>query len=214
VPKNCETPTICPDAGVIQKDIFVSHPAHQYSLEGQDVADLTGEISYLCGDMLGHAGMSLSYTMLSHFVLEFWSAWGQYAICNDRQFGNQSTSFCLGGDAFGRVGHAAAWEFHPQEGQCQDNHDVGEWYSLPSQGKCSAGMMLGEPNCSWRTKQHVKTITTKCLIQEKNFLRACSASAGIPPFKMASRTLMQAFRECPAVVLSESGRFFLPEFVV
>ncbi len=56
---------------------------------------------------------------------------------------------------------------HSSSGQCSDNSDVGDWFSLPAFGKCATADQPFDmnKNCTWRINQRVKTIDSKCLFE-------------------------------------------------
>jgi len=189
-----------------EKDVYVFHPAGDYNISGQDVADMVGEVSFICGDMLmgGHA--SAAYGTVTRWTLTLWSNWGQYAMCNDVLPGQQNTSWCIGGGPGFLVGHAAAWNAAPLCGQCQSNRDTGEWYSLPQLGQCqSLSQELGQ-DCTWRVQARVATAMRECLFEDGSLLRACMAEAGLPPpFHRAVATFKKVFETC----VDESASIFV-----
>lgn len=184
-------------------DVYVFHPAGDYNISGQDVADLMGEVSFICGDLLmgGHA--SAAYGSVSRWALTLWNNWGQYAMCNDAVPGQQNTSWCVGGGPGFLVGHAAAWGAAPFSGQCQSNLDTGEWYSLPQLGRCQKKSQKLGRDCTWRVKVRVATASRECLFHDGSLMRACMADVGLlPPFRHASAMFERVFHTCVGETLN------------
>ena len=75
----------------------------------------------------------------------------------------------------------------PKGGQCADNSDVGNWYSLPAAGVCPADQPLSlANNCTWRIKERVKTIDGDCVLKEHNMVASCLAERHVPFTKTAA----------------------------
>ena len=85
----------------------------------------------------------------------------------------------------------------PAGGQCVANPLVGEWFSLPVQGRCGAGATPDGKSCTWASAR-VKTIDAQCLLKH-GYIEACVAD-GRAPFKQAKAKFLAAFSsEDPAI---------------
>ena len=109
------------------------------------------------------------------------TTFGQYQNCNGYP------PKCAGSNNF-LVGHSGAQNQGPvpNNGQCSSNPLVGEWYSLPVGGKCTGEARPHDGTCTWR-KHHIKTIDSKCLIEQHGFKEVCAKDARAP-FSAVSRT--------------------------
>jgi hypothetical protein len=58
---------------------------------------------------------------------------------------------------------------HANGGQCSadDNVDIGNWYSLPTLGKCTNPSDVIGVDCHWRVKKRVKTVQIDCVFKEQ-----------------------------------------------
>jgi len=193
LPKGCfQKEPLCDGGAVVELDAFVFHPKNQFDLINEDVADLLGDTVFICVDAnntaLDH------YAWVSRYTLQVWSGWGEYALCN-RPSPNQ-TGVCVGKETFS-VGREAAYGIMPECGQCTNNSQVGNWYSLPTAGLCSSDTQPLGPDptkgqCSWRVVKKIKTIDGVCLLKTNGMLNACSKNFDYP-FAESRAILLQSF---------------------
>ena len=168
------------------RDIYVFHPAADFTLANQDAADALGDTLFMCVE-----GLSKGYmrnNSVTHWSVEWVPRWGQYENCQ----GWGAARTCLGDEHFW-VGHEAALGVgYPTAGQCVANPLIGEWWSLPIAGKCADGATPGDGTCTWKPT-HVKTIDAACLLDDDHkFAEACAAESRAP-FKAAAAIFEAGF---------------------
>eukprot|EP00039_Didymoeca_costata_P020515 m.341542 g.341542 ORF g.341542 m.341542 type:complete len:399 (+) comp20180_c0_seq1:82-1278(+) len=196
-PEACTQPApLCPATTVQSMDIFVAHPANIYSLPNQDVADLLGDVAFIC--LGGGSGGPNGYSLVSHMVLELDPSFGSYILCN----GEPGT--CIGEEPFFVGREATAGVGADRGGQCSPNVGVGSWYSLPKGGECKEGesptfhgSRVNQDGCTWKVTKRVKTIELSCL-QQHGMADACRADQTIP-FASATKAFKTALLLCPDV---------------
>eukprot|EP00043_Microstomoeca_roanoka_P020139 m.238257 g.238257 ORF g.238257 m.238257 type:complete len:350 (+) comp17114_c6_seq1:219-1268(+) len=176
-PKECfEPPTLCPgpeDTAVI--DAYIFHPRNTTGdIVNQDVADLLGDVLFICTDALSNHTQEDEYAYVSYYKLEVVTKWGQYEQCNGYP------GVCLGSHG-AAVGREASFGIKDMGGQCANNTDTGSWLSLPIAGACKDDEPMSiANNCTWRIVERVKTIDGHCLLSTQGMLDSCLAEAHIP----------------------------------
>ena len=89
---------------------------------------------------------ALADSWITAWTIELVPRWGQYQNCNG--YGDEHV--CLGANT-ALVGHEAAEGLGaPAGGQCTNNPEVGEWWSLPMAAEC-----LGASQVQWRRRHHL-----------------------------------------------------------
>jgi len=201
-------PAPCPKPSgplAVDTEIFVFHPKNEFNLTQQDVGDATGDVFFVCVDVLTNQATAIDhhYAWISSWTLHHNAQLGQYQNCN----GYPPT--CLGAENF-LVGHEAAQGLAPHGGQCQANPLTGEWWSLPAGGRCAQGETPEGGKCTWSATRK-KTIDSKCLLDLHGFKEACAAG-GRAPFAAASKIFTQALAEddvakggCPPLNVSSAS---------
>ena len=106
------------------------------------------------------------YDVISYYQVQVYTGWGQYQICN-----NYPISTCFGENDYYVGREATAGQRPPDGGQCalDDNINFGNWYSMPSLGKCDdEGHKQIEygTDCTWKIVKLVKTIEGNCLLSK------------------------------------------------
>lgn len=185
-------------------DMYIFHPEDNFDIGGQDLGNAAGDTAFTCIDvLLGAPGsMDHSYSWITAWTIELVPRWGQYQNCNG--YGDEHV--CLGANT-ALVGHEAAEGLGaPAGGQCTNNPEVGEWWSLPMAAEClGAGQAPGD-DCSWKKAARLKTINSKCLFEQHGFADLCKSERR-SPFAKASAAFLAAFASedvtkggCPALV--------------
>lgn len=204
----CTNPPVCPTRAPVHTEnvtMWIFHPPNNFNISGQDLGDATGDVFFMCEDLLQGQPTSQDhgYGYVTAWQIELLPRWGQYQNCNGYP------SHCLGrNDAL--VGREAALNLgYPQAGQCTDNHLSGVWYSLPVGGECPPGGSPGDGSCSWRVNHRIKTIDSTCMTQGQKWLsvlKVACANDKRAPFATAEQIFMAAFEEdknatgwCPGV---------------
>lgn len=183
-------PTPCPapaDPTPVEQPIYIFHPKDNFDIAGQDVGDGTGDVFFVCVDVLTNraTGVDHHYQWLSSWTVTHNPQIGQYQNCNGYP------PRCLGAEDF-LVGHEAAQGLgSPSGGMCTTNPQTGEWWSLPVGGQCAAGASPSGGTCSWSAVR-TKTIDAKCLLDQLGFKEACEAGQRAP-FAAATRIFLGAF---------------------
>jgi len=194
-PSNCFGPQpLCPGGQILELDAYIFHPAHMFDLNNENVADLFGDVVFICYDALENHTDIDQFEWVTRWKIQMWSAWGQYAECN-RPKPNQ-TGVCIGAEKFS-VGREAPFGIKEMCGQCTVNDDTGTWFSLPTGGECnSTTQPLGpDPSrgqCTWRILERTKTIDGKCLLLTNHLLDTCVKEA-FYPFTQSRQVLVNAF---------------------
>eukprot|EP01047_Picozoa_sp_COSAG01_P019257 COSAG01_NODE_1066_length_11878_cov_244.494949_2_plen_113_part_00 len=94
-------------------------------------------------------------------------------------------------------------------GQCSNNSASGSWYSLPGQGRCRDGAVVGTAGCTWSVIKRIKTIKWSCLDNKLGFnsSQGCGAGpvvvdpvSGIRGYPKAAAILDKGFAQCNDVV--------------
>jgi hypothetical protein len=205
-PPNCFVPDPpCPNGAVAELEAFIFHPAHMFDLINEDVGDLLGDTVFICNDVNNTSFDHFQW--VSRYSLQVWAGWGQYSLCN-RPSPNQ-TGVCTGEEKY-LVGREAPYGIKAQMcGQCTDNSDVGNWYSLPTAGLCNSTQSLGPDSskgeCSWRVVKRLKTIDSICLVKTNGMGEMC-AIEGDYPFTKTCAIMLRSFDYddpaqggCPAI---------------
>jgi len=194
VPQSCfEKEPLCAGGGVVDLDAFIFHPQNQFDLINEDVADLLGDtVFFICVDANNTAFDH--YAWVSRYTLQVWSGWGEYALCN-RPSPNH-TGICVGKEIFS-VGREAAYGIGEKCGQCTDNSNTGNWYSLPTAGLCSSPSQVLGPDptkgqCSWRVLKRLKTIDGVCVLKTNGMYDSCVKNFDYP-FTRSRAILLQSF---------------------
>ncbi|EGD79407.1 hypothetical protein PTSG_09819 [Salpingoeca rosetta] len=202
-PHECnETPEVCPGPEEVETlDAYIFHPKNTTGdIVNQDVADLLGDVVFICTDALSNHTSQDQYEYVSHYKIDVVNKWGQYEQCNGYP------GACIG-DQLPPVGREASFGIKTRGGQCTNNTDVGSWFSLPESGLCPPGEKLSlANNCTWRINTRVKTIDGKCLLKDQGMLQSCVKEAHVP-FPRTTEILVKAFKHddkkkggCPNVI--------------
>jgi len=182
-PAACAKPA---DPTPIDTPIYVFHPKDEFNISGQDVGDGTGDVFFVCVDVLTNQATSVDhhYQWISSWTLRHNPQLGQYQNCNGYP------PQCLGAENY-LVGHEAAQGLgSPIGGQCKTNSLTGEWWSLPPGGRCEGSATPEGGTCTWKATR-TKTIDSKCLLDLHGFKAACAAD-GRAPFAKATKIFLQA----------------------
>eukprot|EP00656_Telonema_subtile_P048815 TRINITY_DN5919_c0_g1_i4.p1 TRINITY_DN5919_c0_g1~~TRINITY_DN5919_c0_g1_i4.p1 ORF type:complete len:319 (-),score=74.03 TRINITY_DN5919_c0_g1_i4:68-1024(-) len=199
----CSQLPVCePEGGVVNKSMYLFHPAHQLNISGQDVGDTLGDAFFVCEDlMLGRdPTVDHNYAWFTHWRVEHLAQYGQYQNCNGYP------AECKGRNDW-LVGKEAALGLGiPLAGQCTENQLTGNWWSLPVGGHCGPNQTIPS-DCTWRGER-VKTIDGTCLLKQHNLLQKCKLDR-IAPFKTAHAAFEKAFSSddvadggCPPLVVT------------
>lgn len=188
-------PPVCPTpstgAAPVNKTFYVFHPADNFDIAGQDVADEHGDASFVCIDAIQDYVQSkkvASYQWITQWVIELQPVFGQYQNCNGYP------PKCIGRNNL-HVGHESAYNMglgSALDRQCGSNPLVGEWYSMPAGGQCQEGERPGDGRCTWRKVQRVKTINGTCLHNGNAFRDLCLKDRRLP-FPTARQHYANAF---------------------
>ena len=94
------------------------------------------------------------------------------------------------------MGREATMGLRENGGQCanDDNVDIGNWYSLPTLGKCNKPTDVVGKDCYWRVKKRVKTVEIDCVFKEQKMADACKEAKALP-FTKPLNILKAAFTE-------------------
>ena len=195
-----QPPCPLPPGGAIPapttQDIYVFHPAADFTIVRQDIGDALGDSIFICDEGMHEPDTNKS---LTHWSLEWVPRWGQYQNCDG--WGDERS--CIGDENFW-VGHQAAFMMGaPLAGQCDANPLVGEWWSLPAGGECAPGATPGDGSCTWRAT-HVKTVASSCLFDaRRGFVDECKKQDR-SPYTQPTKILQAAFDDlkaggCPAI---------------
>eukprot|EP00045_Choanoeca_perplexa_P012787 m.141676 g.141676 ORF g.141676 m.141676 type:complete len:382 (+) comp16135_c0_seq1:1088-2233(+) len=180
---------------------YIFHPENTTGdIGNQDVADELGDTVFICSDVLDNHTDFDSYALVSLYNLTVVTNWAQYQQCNEYP------GVCLGYGGPG-VGREASYGVYPNAGQCSNNTEVGNWYSLPKQGHCQQGDTMGLAyNCTWIIEERIKTIDATCLLKQHGMEASCRAERMVP-FTATRAILRKAFESddvtqggCPNVV--------------
>eukprot|EP01102_Stenamoeba_stenopodia_P009548 TRINITY_DN2828_c0_g1_i1.p1 TRINITY_DN2828_c0_g1~~TRINITY_DN2828_c0_g1_i1.p1 ORF type:complete len:447 (-),score=77.83 TRINITY_DN2828_c0_g1_i1:47-1387(-) len=189
IPDNCYHQLVCPAGPTVNTSFYLFHSVDDYTLINTNVADLLGDVGFVCQALLGDAFTYFSW--ISEYEMEVNTTWGQYGFCN---FGS-----CIGG-ASDRIGKEAPDGVTVQGGQCANNSDIGNWFSLPpfnsslcpSYANGTVGINGTEwYGCGWNVIKKVKTIDGTCL-QKNGFEQACRNDTTFP-FPTAQTVWKAAF---------------------
>lgn len=167
--------------------IYIFHPMHNFNISSQDTGDATGDVFFVCVDFLTGkpGGIDHHYEWLSSWTVTHNPQMGQYQNCNGYP------PKCIGANDY-LVGHEAAQGLgQPAGGQCVDNPQTGEWWSLPEGGRCKGGATPAGGACTWSARRE-KTIDAKCLLDQLGFKQAC-ARGKRAPFAEATKIFLGAF---------------------
>lgn len=183
-PDSCQSgPKTCGSGNVTSRTVYIFHPADNFDIAGQDVADLLGDATFLCSDkFMWTAG---GYSLFSAFEVSWLEEFGQYANCPPDP-SSPTGANCFGGDEY-HVGRSTAFLMGENQGQCGEAPEfferLGVWYSMPLSGRCKTGETLGK-DCTWRTERRVKTVDMACLFESFG-LEALCANASAPYTEVA-----------------------------
>jgi len=183
-PEACPPPS---DPTPVDTPIFIFHPKNNFDIAGQDVGDGTGDVFFVCVDVLTNkpSGVDHHYQWLTSWTVHHNPHLGQYQNCNGYP------PKCLGANDF-LVGHEAAQGLGaPFGGMCETNGQTGEWWSLPVGGECKGGATPEGGTCTWKATRQ-KTIDSKCLLDQLGFKEACK-HGGRAPFEEATKIFYGAF---------------------
>ena len=153
--------------------------------------DLTGDALFICVDRLQNKSwMDHNYSLISRYVLEISTAYGQYALCNGYP------PSCVGGDPR-LVGRKTPSSVGDGESRCAAENPLGFWYSLPKEGRCANTQRPSRDawttGCTWSVQKRLKTIHQACLFKH-DFLEVCMADGmQRKGFASTSRALEAAF---------------------
>lgn len=172
---------VCEGSGVELLDFITYSPEISAPLDNTNGGDLLGAAGTLCDYMY-------QYSYVSLYQLQVNNSWGQYGVCYQ--------GFCNGANSY-TVGRAATSKVKDMEGQCADNSDVGNWYSLTSGARCSDYQEIGDDNCAWKELYLNTTITMDCL-KEQGFENSCSLYPYLP-YTNPSNALKEALYACENV---------------
>jgi len=166
-------------------DAYVFHPgmsAIDYDIADQDVADLAGDVDFICSDVLNPdrngSFVDHNYTRISRYSLLVSPAFGQYALCNGYPDTDPAGPLCFGGDSR-LVGREAPFFFGEGESRCAAGSRIGFWYSLPRAGRCDPGEKPSQDawrsGCTWASLRRLKTIDQDCLLKQQKLPERCMA---------------------------------------
>eukprot|EP00049_Salpingoeca_infusionum_P003384 m.66084 g.66084 ORF g.66084 m.66084 type:complete len:280 (+) comp12097_c0_seq1:691-1530(+) len=197
-----DPPRICPGPETVADlDMYIFHPKNTTgTIWDQDTADVLGDTIFVCADAMSNHTTTDHYEYISHYRVRVIEKWGEYAQCNGYP------GVCLGPD-LPHVGREASMGAKHLGGQCQNNTDLGNWYSLRKMGMCPLGQPMSvASNCTWQIIERVKTIDAHCVLHERGMLADCLAEVHVP-LTNAKRTFELAFASddeaqggCPSVV--------------
>lgn len=200
LPPECMSSPVCPSQGVQFMQLVAAQPAYnisRYDITNQDTADWLGDTFFTCLDVLGNNTASDLYTVISLFTVEVDTRWGQYALCNGYNPGQ-----CWGSELY-FVGREAAIGIKEYGGQCLNNSDVGNWFSMPVGGRCNNTDQRVGKDCSWRVFKRQRTVEIDCVFNQKGMLASCKS--GHPPFSSSQQIFYNALTQtvdqggCPDV---------------
>eukprot|EP00630_Chrysocystis_fragilis_P000470 CAMPEP_0197389940 /NCGR_PEP_ID=MMETSP1165-20131217/2061_1 /TAXON_ID=284809 /ORGANISM="Chrysocystis fragilis, Strain CCMP3189" /LENGTH=420 /DNA_ID=CAMNT_0042915393 /DNA_START=61 /DNA_END=1323 /DNA_ORIENTATION=- len=209
----CDHPPLCNvtvEPGV--DSIYVFHPADNFEIQDQDVANILGDAFFVCEDLLeGRSSFAdHDYQWITRWNLTHNQTYGQYRNCN-----GYDPPTCLGTNTFFVGREAALGLGYPSAGQCEENAETGVWYSLPSGGECLNGTQPTPNTCTWAAER-IKTINSSCLFETHDFLALCQQDARVP-FTTAAEAFRAAFDYddpaqggCPELVVSGQGALLAP----
>lgn len=185
IPKRCGGDgTICPTSlseGIQTMQMVRFHSNDDYTLTNKNTADFQGDASFLC---TGISGNETKNSVISLYNVTVNTQWGQYALCN---YDN-----CQGGNDYS-VGHEGAYGVPMFGGQCSNNTEYGNWYSLREGAECTDGHYVGDgSSCAWQTQALVKSISLDCLLS-LGYFQACEKDGMTFPFADSTAVLQQAF---------------------
>jgi hypothetical protein len=181
VPASCREPGVTCEkkSDFIETiEMVVAQPKYsisKYDITNQDTADWLGDTIFTCEDVLSGHTESDQYSVISLFEVEIDTRYGEYSLCNG--YPGQ----CLGKE-LKAVGREATMGLRPNGGQCSadDNVDIGNWYSLPTLGKCTNPSDVIGVDCHWRVKKRVKTVQIDCVFKEQGMADACKEAKSLP----------------------------------
>jgi hypothetical protein len=156
------------------------HSPENYTLRNQNTADLKGDVMWTCFNLAQNH--NVSDQVMSMFLVEVNTTWGQYEMCN---FG-----VCdgLGGRQAPNVGRESFGGLNPNGGQCAENLNIGNWYSLNVEA-----LALGQ----WKEITRVRTVSLDCMMQ-MGMREACDVSQW--PFDKATAIAAAALEgACPDI---------------
>lgn len=170
---NYPTPA-CPDTGVVNLDLYRIHGAREpLSLTNRNVADALGDVALVCLMDANDA----SY--VSRWVISANSSWGQYSYC---LYSGRNVCYSGSTHQVGRESSLGMGQGHLR-GQCSENSDVGNWFSLPEGGECAPGEGVGTRGCTWGGAKRLRTVAASCILQNRGLQEACSKEMGHAPFQ-------------------------------
>jgi len=164
-------------------------PPEPLSLENRDTGDVLGDLSFVCTQ---GAGAEYESKLITRWLVNVSTDYGQYAICNfdgkDNVCNGRPEMLRRVGRRFAQMGGTG-----PHFGQCSPNADVGSQYSFPTEAKCPPGVEPGAGRCAWAGARAVRTIRASCVTRERGLLEACRREVGHAPFLGAAKIWEAAF---------------------
>eukprot|EP00049_Salpingoeca_infusionum_P027981 m.35404 g.35404 ORF g.35404 m.35404 type:complete len:392 (+) comp9889_c0_seq1:137-1312(+) len=199
VPKQCMEPAqLCPGPKNSNStmDVYLFHPNDTTgTIDNQDVADLLGDVGFICSDVLSNHTEIDHYQYVSAYTLNLIDTWAPYQLCNNYP------GVCIGKSS-PVVGREASFGVKKDAGQCTDNRAIGSWLSLPKAGMCQVPEPLNvATNCTWQIVERIKTIDGKCLLEDMGLKAACLEDRKFP-FPISTAIFYHAFSNegCPNIV--------------
>jgi len=188
----------CEEAGSVKLDVYRVHGVTEpLSLDDRNAADSLGELLFTHCQFDWwegkHGGFGMPNTVVSWWQVEVSKAFGQYQACSLNHYTHKN--MCDGSQTGNPVGRSVVngpgWLSDPSSlvnglgagrlgldsGRCApallSNPDVGNWYSFPSSGRCADGQPVGTNGCSWGNAQHVRTVNSTCIMEDRGLSGRC-----------------------------------------
>mmetsp|Transcript_44139 Transcript_44139/g.136401 ORF Transcript_44139/g.136401 Transcript_44139/m.136401 type:complete len:424 (-) Transcript_44139:7-1278(-) len=167
----------CPGGRLADLDLYRVHSAAEpSSLENRNVGDAAGDMAFFC---TFDAIRKLNTSLVSRWQVQVNSSYGQYGYCLFH--GGQNVCYGGTGHQVGRESSLGMGRGHLQ-GQCSPNEDVGSWFSFPAAAACQPGQPVGTGGCSWGATRLLRTVTARCILQDRGLAAACASEYGHAPF--------------------------------
>lgn len=170
--------------GTVQNETRIFTRTHDWSIygwlfENVNVADVRGEATW-------------TSCYFSEYFTQFQAVvgnnWGVYGYCNGGQCGAASWN------DYTQLGHKEALGNSRKVDQCYLNHTVGEWWSVPKNGRCPPQYNIGDiRSCSYAYDfQILKTVNASCLDALKSNMKCADDDD-------AAAVIDAGFAQCPDV---------------
>ena len=156
------------------------HPERDLDLRNRNIADLKGDVNFICAKASGTLNIGENDTWISQFDVEFWNDWGTYSPCVPVPTpGGGQKVFCAIQDAavgrmltmYGVIDHDT------QRCNAEDPLNVGYWLATREAGFCGGDAGDGGDHeagsqCTWRVRRRVKSVHIDCL-RKSGLLEEC-----------------------------------------